>query len=83
MNRWPAAAMISANSRSGPSIYFLRGPFWVSGAAARVPTSSAVRHRLSLRRNARHCGTTQDLNGVAPLAAWHYGASAAGATAVC
>ena len=28
MNRWPAAVMISANSRSGPFIHFFREPFF-------------------------------------------------------
>jgi len=49
MNRWPAAAMISANSRSGRSIYFLRGPLFGFGAAARVSESSGLADALRCR----------------------------------
>ena len=49
MNRWPAAVMISANSRSGPFIPFFREPFCRFGAAARVSESSGLRVALRCR----------------------------------
>ena len=49
MNRWPAAVMISANSRSGPFIHFFREPFFRFGAAARVSESSRLRVALRCR----------------------------------